>query len=66
MLAALLVIPLVGLVFPILLILSALVFDVLVVLWALYGEWHDRWSVDLVQFVRLIAHRAHPVAVRAH
>jgi hypothetical protein len=35
---------LVGLVFPITLIVLALVVDATVLLWFLYGEWHDHWA----------------------
>jgi hypothetical protein len=58
------VIPLVGLVFPILLILAAIVFDVLVILWVAYGMWHDEWSVDLWRLVRSAAHTLHLAPVR--
>jgi hypothetical protein len=40
--AAAVVIALVGLVFPIMLILTALVLDAAVLMWALYRLWHDR------------------------
>lgn len=43
--AALLVIPLVALVIPILLLLAALVFDVAFLTWIGYGVWHDRVHV---------------------
>ncbi len=39
---ALIVIPLVGLVLPILMLLAALVFDATIALWALYRTLHDR------------------------
>jgi hypothetical protein len=47
MYGALLVIPLVALVIPILLLLAALVFDVGVVFWALYRTWHDQLAPRL-------------------
>ncbi len=51
----LVVVPLVALVFPIGLLLSALIFDAVVVVWAVYRLWHDdaapriwRWTVRKV------------------
>jgi hypothetical protein len=46
--AAAVVIALVGLVFPITLILAALAFDAAVLMWALYRLWHDRAMPRLV------------------
>jgi hypothetical protein len=37
-----LIIPLVALLFPILLLITALVFDAVIILWTLYRSWHDR------------------------
>ena len=37
-----LIIPLVALLFPILLLITALVFDAVVISWTLYRSWHDR------------------------
>lgn len=52
---ALMVITLVGLVFPIALLLLAVLFDVLVVFWAAYRVWHEHLPTNLWQ----VLHNAH-------
>lgn len=44
MMGALVVGVLVGLVFPITLLVFALFADAAIVLWVVYGEWHDHWA----------------------
>jgi hypothetical protein len=50
-----LIIPLVALLFPILLLLTALFIDAAIIAWAVYRSWHDRvhWHWHL----RRVAHR---------
>ena len=57
--AAPLVILLVGMVFPIAVLILAIVIDSLVAVWLLYRLWHDEWSVRLWQAVRRHAHVPH-------
>ena len=67
------VVLLAGLVFPILLILTAALLDVLVCLWALYRMWHDDWghrvwhylTLNIFSPVARVA-RSHGLAVRLH
>ena len=70
MYGALLVIPLVGLVIPILLLAAALVFDIVVVFWAAYRTWHDQTAPGLWRFGRRVvtphAARRPPVRPLAH
>lgn len=54
MYGALVIIPLVGLVIPIVLLLAALVFDVGVVFWAVYRTWHDRMAPRLWGYARRV------------
>ena len=44
---------LVGLVFPIALVICAILFDVLVLMWAAHRVWHDRVVPGMSQFVML-------------
>ena len=57
--AAPLIILLVGMVFPIAMLILAIVIDAFVMLWLLYSFWHDEWSVRLWQGVRRSVHVAH-------
>ena len=69
MYGALLVIPLVGLVIPILLLAAALVFDIVVVFWAAYRTWHDQTAPGLWRLGRraVTPHaRRQPVRPLAH
>lgn len=54
-----LVILLVGMVFPIAVLILALVLDAFVMLWLLYRLWHDDWSVRLWQTMRRHAQLLH-------
>ena len=69
--ATVLVVLLAGLVFPILLILTAALLDVVVCAWALSRMWHDDWSHRAGEFLTLHAFipvmrfaRAHRLAPR--
>lgn len=53
------VILLVGMVFPITLLLLALVADVIAVLWALYIMWREDWSEGLWQVLKRFGHVPH-------
>lgn len=54
------VILLVGLVFPVVLLLLAATSGVLTALWAVYRLWHDEWSMSVWQAVRFVARLPHP------
>ena len=66
--AAPLVILLVGMVFPIAVLILAIIVDSIVALWLIYRLWHDEWSVSLRRAVRPHAHlpRLHWPLVRNH
>lgn len=64
--AAPLLIVLVGLAFPIALLLLAAVVGVLTLLWALYRFWHDEWSPNLRHAVASVAHFPHPHLIHRH
>jgi hypothetical protein len=48
-----LVVLLAGLVFPILLILTAVLLDALALVWAVYKVWHDDWSHRTWEFLTI-------------
>lgn len=50
-----LIIPLVALLFPILLLLTALLFDAAIIAWTVYRTWHDR--VHWHSHLRRVDHR---------
>ena len=63
--AAAVVIALVGLVFPVMLLLTALVLDAAVLLWATYHLWHDRAMPRFAALARAWRSRL-AVSVRHH
>lgn len=60
------VILLVGMVFPIALLILALVADVVAIVWAIYTMWHEDWSVSLWQVVRRISYTPRWKVIRHH
>lgn len=60
------VILLVGLVFPIAILLAAVLFDLLVMAWAVYRLWHDRWSAAVTGRIRASIHIPGWATVRGH
>lgn len=60
------VILLVGMVFPIALLLLALVADLIAVIWAAYTLWREDWSVSLWRAIRRIGHAPHWRAIHHH
>lgn len=61
-----LVIMLVGMVFPIALLLLALVADVVVLVWAGAVLWRDKWSVQVRHAMRRVGYAPHWRVIRHH
>jgi hypothetical protein len=60
------VILLVGLAFPIAVLLLALVLDAVALVWVLYRLWHDEWSATLSRQLHRLGSVPHWHAVRNH
>ena len=60
------VILLVGLLFPVLLLLLAALVDVLVVLWVTYRMWREEWSLTVGRAIRHVVHVSDWHLLRLH